>query len=208
MAESGKTDFIFKKSYEISYALWRIAAAMSERNFADKLFAAAVELIGDVSIGNYAAISAKIPGLEFLIKFGLDVNVVGIKNADILFQEIGNLKAAIAELPVAGITEEVDIAGIFSKESEPIDFSEPEYISHIFEETGNDNGNSGKAEVRQSAILERIRQSGNCRLNDIQAILPDTSERTLRYDLETLVQKNLIERIGTGGRGTYYQAKS
>ena len=63
--------------------------------------------------------------------------------------------------------------------------------------------NAMKAEMRQSAILERIRQIGNCRFGDIQAILPETSERTIRYDLEALVQKGLVERLGTGGRSVY-----
>jgi len=49
--------------------------------------------------------------------------------------------------------------------------------------------------MRQSAIVERIRQSGNCRLKDIREILPDTSERTLRYDLQSLLEKNLIDFI-------------
>jgi hypothetical protein len=69
-------------------------------------------------------------------------------------------------------------------------------------------GGSGKAEIRQAAIIERIRQTGNCRLSDIQIILPDCSERTIRYDLEALVQQNRIERIGIGGRGVYYKLAS
>ena len=102
---------------------------------------------------------------------------------------------------------EIDIAGIFSSGAEEANLDSQSDIDAFFKENGlKENGNV-KAEIRQSAILDRIRQFGNCRLNDIQAILPDTSERTLRYDLETLIQKNLIERIGTGGRGTYYQAK-
>jgi len=61
------------------------------------------------------------------------------------------------------------------------------------------------AEERQSSIYEKIRQSGNCRLKDIQELLPDISERTLRYDLQDLVERGLIERIGSSGPATYYQ---
>jgi hypothetical protein len=56
-----------------------------------------------------------------------------------------------------------------------------------------------KSGNRQIAILDRIRQSGNCKLREIQEILPDCSERTIRYDLEELIERNLVERIGAGG---------
>ena len=95
--------------------------------------------------------------------------------------------------------EEEDYIPEISIPAEPIIFETANL------ESGNESGN--RSEMRQSAILERIRQSGNCRLADIQAILPGASERTLRYDLESLIQKNLIERMGAGGRSVYYRAK-
>ncbi len=65
---------------------------------------------------------------------------------------------------------------------------------------------------RQSAILEIIRQSGNppagqagCRLKDIQDSLHEGSERTIRYDLQDLIERGLVERIGSGGPSTYYK---
>jgi hypothetical protein len=76
-------------------------------------------------------------------------------------------------------------------------------------ESGNDGGINGilKSAIRQSAILERIRQIGNCRMKDIQEILPNASERTLRYDLQTLVEQNLVDRIGSGGPSVFYRVK-
>ena len=64
-----------------------------------------------------------------------------------------------------------------------------------------------KSGNRQIAILDRIRQSGNCKLRDIQEILPDCSERTIRYDLEELIERNLIERIGAGGPAVSYRIR-
>lgn len=61
------------------------------------------------------------------------------------------------------------------------------------------------AQMRQSAIFEKIRQTGNCRLKDIQEALPKTSERTIRYDLQSLLQEKRIQRIGSGGPATYYR---
>jgi len=60
---------------------------------------------------------------------------------------------------------------------------------------------------RQIAILDRIRQSGNCKLKEIQDILPDCSERTIRYDLEELIERNLVERIGSGGPAVSYRVR-
>ena len=66
---------------------------------------------------------------------------------------------------------------------------------------------AGFSEARQSAIFERIRQFGNCRLKDIQEFLPDVSDRTLRYDLQALTEQGLIEKVGTAGLSSHYQIR-
>lgn len=70
------------------------------------------------------------------------------------------------------------------------------------------------AEMRQSAIMKIIRQAGNpadgragCRMRDIIEALPNVSERTIRYDLERLSERGLVERIGQGGPSTAYRAR-
>lgn len=73
--------------------------------------------------------------------------------------------------------------------------------------SGGDQG-INKAEMRQSAILEKMRQSGNCRLRDLQEILSGASERTIRYDLQDLVSRGFVERVGSGGPATYYRIKN
>jgi len=60
---------------------------------------------------------------------------------------------------------------------------------------------------RQSVILDKIRQSGNCRTRDLQAVFPGLSERTLRYDLQRLVEEGKIERGGGGGPASWYRLK-
>ncbi len=64
------------------------------------------------------------------------------------------------------------------------------------------------AAMRKSAIIDIMRQFQNCRIKDLIAAFPGTSERTLRYDLQKFCEEGIIERIGTGGPGTYYQLKS
>lgn len=219
--ETGKNNAIDKKTYEIGYAVWRIAEGSSEKAFADIFRRKAIELIGLAADNNYLKLDAALDALHAVTKFGVDVNCISIGNAAILAREIGNVKIMIQDFEVVenmtSVFSNVDISNIFSN-SEPdrdaqevdiadIDFAEMPEIDN--RNNGNDSGGESgkKAEMRQSAILEKIRQSGNCRLSDIQAILPETSERTIRYDLESLVQRNLIERLGIGGRSTYYRAR-
>lgn len=68
-------------------------------------------------------------------------------------------------------------------------------------------------ESRHSAILEIIRQIGKtpgrqdgCRVKEIEELLHGASERTIRYDLQNLVEQGLVERIGSGG-STHYKPK-
>ena len=75
----------------------------------------------------------------------------------------------------------------------------------ITEEPANNINGILKSAIRQTAILDRIRQTGNCRLKDIQEVLPEASERTIRYDLQTLLEQNLIERVGNAGPSVFYR---
>ncbi len=61
------------------------------------------------------------------------------------------------------------------------------------------------AAIRQEAILAKIRQmNGQMKLKEIIAAFPNTSERTLRYDLVKLCQINKLTREGSGGPSNYY----
>lgn len=58
---------------------------------------------------------------------------------------------------------------------------------------------------RQSAMIEAIKRMGSCKMRDFQELLKETSERTIRYDLQNLISKGAIERIGNGGPATFYR---
>src|SRR5262249_24251856 len=163
------------------------------------------ELLHLMSENKNRTVVEKLPGLEIFIRFGVDIGYIGVQNGELLFLEIGNLAALLQEgnrkpeePQIEFRNADVDLSDIFAiEESETL--IETEVEARDIDAT-KDSGNlesairqSGKN--RQSAILERIRQTGNCRLSDIQAILPETSERTIRYDLESLVQQKLIERV-------------
>jgi hypothetical protein len=225
MNESGKNQFVLKKAYEIAYAIFRIAANIAEPAFGEQLKEQAILLIGSAAQERYEAMPKNLAALEYFVRFSMDVNIMGTTNGEVLLKEIRGLSAAlpeVAEAKEASLKNEVDIAGIFSNsdvEENPAIRQEPEQQNEIIRqsnpaiESGNDahehieeSGNASlKAAIRQETILERIRQSGNCRIKDIQDVLPGTSERTIRYDLQSLVEKNLVERVGSGGPSVFYR---
>jgi hypothetical protein len=65
--------------------------------------------------------------------------------------------------------------------------------------------NSPRTIMRQSAILRRVRESGGlgCRLKELIEEFPQVSERTLRYDLERLINQGHVIRVGQGPVSTY-----
>ncbi len=66
--------------------------------------------------------------------------------------------------------------------------------------------NALRAIIRQSAIIEKIRQNGNMRLQlrDLADQFPEVSERTLRYDLKKLCDQGRLVRQGNGGPSNFY----
>jgi hypothetical protein len=205
MNETGKERFVLTKSYEVAYALFRLAGPMKEKEFAEPLRASGTALLAAAAAEDYAAAAQSLRVMECLVKFGGDVGMIGTQNVDVLTREIYALDAAVAERRTAIKTDEINVAEIFSKpelvEREPVASRE---VSHAhapeIRQASNDSA------IRQATILARIRQSGNCRLKDIQDVLPNISERTIRYDLQTLTEQNLIERIGNAGPSVFYRA--
>ncbi|PIR04967.1 MAG: hypothetical protein COV57_01620 [Candidatus Liptonbacteria bacterium CG11_big_fil_rev_8_21_14_0_20_35_14] len=63
-----------------------------------------------------------------------------------------------------------------------------------------------KADVRRDLVLEKVKKEGICFIRDLMASFPDYSERTLRYDLESLIEEGKIEKIGNSGPGTFYRS--
>lgn len=62
--------------------------------------------------------------------------------------------------------------------------------------------------IRQKLIAERVRQLSKANLKDLAIQFPNVSERTLRYDLQRLCDRGIIEKIGNSGPGTSYIPKS
>ena len=261
MFESGKTTPVIKKSYEIAYALCRIAMKIPEKRFSDALSDEAVKSLGSITEGEYGKAERTLAATEYLIKLGTGIGSVDFMNGEVLLGEIAILNGMIAELLNVSKVEPADLSGIFTSvdvqaedsrsniEAYPSGHhfsSEPENAGfrhypftdnsdiirqeeNVRNEYGNipatnsgnpaispaESGNQNSPEIieliksgnRHGAILEKIRQSGNCRIKDIHDLFPECSERTIRYDLQSLTEQNLIEKIGTGGPAVFYRNK-
>ncbi|MEK9180040.1 MAG: hypothetical protein AAB897_01340 [Patescibacteria group bacterium] len=228
--------FFTRKAYEICYALMRVASSMKKQSFAEHLEGQALLLLESVAAGEYQRADAAIAATEYLLRIGTDVGFVHEENARVVIKELTGLKSAIAEFGNAAKVQEVNLENIFTEITSTLSFPprsgnpvenldsrvRPENDSHSngsqhngdgYGSLENGNGHSvAKAAIRQSAILERIRQWSNlpdrqvgCRLKEIQDILPAVSERTLRYDVQNLIEQGLVERIGNGGPATSYK---
>jgi hypothetical protein len=228
MSEDALNHYFSKKSYEISYALFRLASA-AKPSFAESLEKQALNLLESSAKKDRLGAEVALGAIEVLVRFGADVNLINIVNAELLTNEARELNSAIAGLPKAATPPPVNLEDIFSKNPTPADGDQfaasanemelksaicPNPESNNVAENSNIHGNL-KSAIRQSAIFERIRQCGNlpdgkagCRLKEMQELLPEVSERTLRYDLQDLVGRGLIERVGSGGPATYYRAKT
>jgi hypothetical protein len=217
--------FFSKKAFEISYALFRIATVSHNRRLAEHLEGRALDLLDATASGDYKKSKSMLDAVEYIVRLGIEIGTISDKTGALIIGEVQYLNSAIAEFDKPAKLPDVDIESIFSKDfqSEPrgedkniktettvgksdrVD-TEIEIERNVVEPESQQSG--FKMVMRQSAIVDRIRQFGTCRLKDIQEILPDISERTIRYDLQKLAEQGSIERIGSGGPATYYQVKS
>jgi hypothetical protein len=227
-----KADLAKKKAFELSYALFRISSKSGNSAFKEQIEKDAVDLLDCAVKGDYPASKATLEHIDYFIGLGLSSGIVGSGNAEILFKELKNLNIIVSSMPDMPMIEDPEIASIFSIESgnERKKKKNPEIDKDNEKESGNPrtqraeqsshdgnpeiesgNGNNennpetgSEVQTRREAILKIIRQSGNCRIKDMQDSLPDVSDRTIRYDLEIMIHDGLVERIGSGP-GTYYK---
>ncbi len=201
---------IAKKSYEISYALFRISENLKNKNFGDHLEYQALRLLTSSALSDFQSLGQTLKAIETVLRFGADVNVVAHNNKELILAAIGELNAAITENEKAAkAAQEFNLDDIFAAPVLVADGSnrQDDQESGNLASRYNNEATPVAAYNRQSAILERIRQNNDCRLKDIQEVLPNASERTLRYDLQKLCEQGMVERVGNGGPGSYYKIK-
>jgi hypothetical protein len=188
-----------KKAYEVGYALFRVAAILPSRHLAELLEKEALELLR-TTVGNLPTDAARtLRTLNYMVSFGKDTGNIHPENGELLVRQLDALSGLLHDSAKNEITP-ADLDDIFSQDTRP---TAPVYL----EAAPHTKRTTQAGQDRQEIILQKIRQSGNCRTRDIQAALPDLSERTLRYDLQRLVEQGKIERGGSGGPDSWYRTK-
>ncbi len=225
--------FIDQKAKEIAYALFRVASYFRRSYLRTRIEQLAFRLAEQVATEELKLGIKTLTSLSILVELGRQVSEIEKNNAFILLREFGALNAAmrqIAELDSANIGVPA-LESMFSKQPITVpatnaaitneDSARPlpgiiqdSAMNQATDARGGQAGNGITATIRQSAILDKIRQStakagqaGGLALKDIIAAFPEVSERTMRYDLQKLCAQGLIERVGNGGPASYYVMK-
>lgn len=225
-----------QKAIEICYALVRVAAQVRRPELRSRLERQAFAFLENVAseslqeaLGNSAAVFS-------LLKIGQALYEIESVNVAVINGELESVNAAMRQsVGLAGLP---DWQKMFSDTSDSKNqsgnaannpaisrsmtdlrppqtaqngsSSEHDEVSHSESNGSSGNGNGFAATMRQSAILDKIRQSGNgqLQLKDIIAAFPEISERTMRYDLQKLRSQGLVDRVGNGGPASYYALRN
>lgn len=212
--------FVEKKGFEIAYALFRLSTGTPQREYQERLQKSAFSLLEHSSLGEWSLLGQDLSLIEKYMQIGEEMGMLKQTHAALVKSEVSNLQSAIAASVKTSKLPDLDISGIFSEETnasteggkniqEEIPLIGEDFHETVISDENDDDVASGgvKAAMRQSAILEKIRQIGNCRMRDLEEMFSDVSERTLRYDLQELIGQGLIERVGTGGPGVFYRMR-
>lgn len=200
-------DSYLLKSYELGYAMFRVAGTLPDRSSKAHLEDKALDIILAALEGKVQASRRTLFAVEYLIRFLSDVGMVHPNTSKTLLKEVAELNAATGESGNPAIAA-IPAEELFPNRQPKSVESKKEIVREVHVKPAiKEDSSEVYSQIRQSKILDKIRQSGNCRLRDIQEVLPDTSERTLRYDMQRLVINGLIERIGNGGPSTFYKIR-
>ncbi len=214
--EAGK--FVGKKLYEISYALCRIAARIHP-GVGARIEESAFRIVELSYSLNMHDIRHVLEITKSQVRLGADSGIINKGNSEVILGEIMKLESFLRAGREIEIGNKVELDGVFSNQDLPerkkmkIDDGDA-----VKKEPGNSTGQGEKdveevredrqsAEIRQKIIMNCIEKSGNCRMRDLIEKFPNSSERTLRNDLQSLLAMGFIERLGEGGPGTYYRYK-
>ncbi len=223
-----------RKAFEVVYASLRLVGNVKSQAFGAFLENHALGFLDAVIRGDEKATRVAAVGLDYFLRLGAELGFVGYHSAEVVLGELARLDTAIHEQAGELKDQSDEFRRLFSGDlslkflnranlrslnqgeamgksiAAPIESTAekvPNFHNPAMSGNTTEERNKAVGGDRTSAIIEKIRQSGYCRLSDLQGVLPDVSERTIRYDLERLSGQGLIERFGSGGPATYYRIK-
>jgi hypothetical protein len=227
MNSKGNQAEIGKKALEISIACFQVARNSKEESIQKTLQKYAVLLLETASanpefkkIAELSAVVKNIlalgaitkninPAHEEIIKKELDVlgEMIRSQEEEGEWSTPGgsteNEIKTVDDSQLASANQELEVAVVVE---EPVVVTED--VVSIRPETEVVQSVPDTAINRQTVIVEKIKDMGNCRLKDLMEFMPDVSERTIRYDLQKLAEMGVIERVGGGGPFSFYRIKN
>jgi len=205
-----------EEAKKISEALIRIAAYVRNSFLKHRLEGAAIDLLNAILLKNERQSILMIQVIRGFIGLGEQICEVEPGNAAFINFRLDYLDSAIRQSKFAGCGQ-IDINGIFgdinSADQTNSTASQKHNIScesaDIEQKDELDDYNKSNSAIRQAKIAELIRQTEGSKamMREIVAALGGVSERTVRYDLEKLIQSGVVKRVGDSGPNTHYVIK-
>lgn len=199
---------ILLRSFEVAYAMFRVAGVSGSQAIKDALERFGASVIEHAALGRASDLRNVIDGARYMLHLGTNVGSVNIENAETIMRALDELgveaERSFAAMPAPAKLEDIFDRPQNAEENSVIPADTGIRVDQRVPKQASSLKTSGE---RQSVIFQKIRQSGNCRLRDIQEVLPEVSERTIRYDIDYLIGNGLIERFGSGGPATFYRIR-
>jgi len=192
-----KKHILNEKIHDIGFAVFRVSTLIRHRELRKEIESSAIAIVKEPSVSN-------IDSLSRLIKLAVSVNEISDINGEVLIRESLILSNTISS-DIAGLPDEIngiDFGDIFNKHE---NIEKPKQHKP---ESDPIKPSSTYPHERREALNEFIRQlPDGCRMRDLLVQFPDVSERTLRSDIQKLVDSGDIERTGSkSGPFSYLRA--
>jgi hypothetical protein len=201
----GSSD-VSTKIFELAYALVRISsrAGRLSPKFAEYYCAEALSLVKSCEEGNHEAIRRSLNIVESLSRLGQEAGWIFVHHAEAVIAAAQAVGQSLGD--AKGASEDFEIFPPAPTRMQPI-FSPQVQDANGSQKSKWQDKEDFVADKRQELIVSLIKRKGDCHLKDITSAMPSISERTIRYDLQKLIEIGRVERIGGGGPFSYFRVK-
>lgn len=193
-----------QKAHDIAFAVFRVATLIRNHKLRRELEDAAIEFLNKFDNEVlHLGLPTVFDKLERFILLSKSIKEMKDVNADVLSREINRLRNSLQDNPAktSGNRDEINLENDFSGSADDAIMSQLPLAVQT-----SDSEPKGELTSRQERILGNIRNTQFCRLRDLMAALPDVSERTIRNDIQVLIGRSLIKRVGNGGPSSYFES--
>jgi hypothetical protein len=205
-----------KQAQNVAIALISIASYIQRVALRERIESAAIAMIEHVYGLSVKNASSSLDSLEGLVELGESIYEIEPTNSSLIREEIRSLSAAIRQSHKIPMLKTEDLEKILKTDPNENDESRGIFrkngpldkpVNKTFEQSTNQDDVFDPA-IRQSRIIATIENASNkVHLKDILSVLPEVSERTVRYDIQKLIKTGLIKRVGGSGPSTHYVIK-